>query len=176
MKPDPEKFVYHFLRARSYGEANGMRVSFSGARINDIHNRYCMILQDNLTATPDGYLTNCFYHTQNCNHEDSQFLYGRYSTSSKNLEVDHVRLDMILKEYGPGLSVCSDCFNQFHCSMGCPEICPFKDQYHEDLQPDCIKEKWLGVAGLLEKAGLLGEFTTESAFLEYFHNLTFERI
>jgi uncharacterized protein len=176
MMPDPEKFVYHFLRSRSYGESHGIHVSFSGTRINDIHNRYCMILQDNLTVTPDGYLTNCFYHTQNYDLQDSQFFFGIYNPESRRLEFDHKKLGMVLEKYESGLSVCSHCFNQFHCSMGCPDRCPFHDQYHKDLQPDCIKEKWLGVAGLLETAGLLGEFTSESAFLEYFHNVSCQRI
>jgi uncharacterized protein len=176
MMPDPEKFVYHFLRARSFGKSNGMRISFSGARINEFHSRYCMILQDNLTITPDGYLTNCFHHTQNYAQQDSHFFYGNYDPGSSNLEFDHEELGMILEKYESGLSVCSDCFNQLHCSLGCPDICPFNDQYNTDLQPDCIKEKWLGLAGILEQAGHLTEFSTESAFLDYFHNVSCQRI
>lgn len=176
MMPDPKKFVYHFLRARSFGKSNGMRVSFSGARINEFHSRYCMILQDNLTVTPDGYLTNCFHYTQNYDQQDSHFFYGNYKQSSTSLEFDHEKLGKILEKYDSGLSVCSDCFNQFHCSLGCPDICPFNDQYNKDAQPDCIKEKWLGLAVLLEQAGHLTAFETESVFLDFFHNVSCQRI
>jgi len=176
MMPDPEKFVYHFLQAKSFGDYNNIRITFSGARITEHHSRYCMILQDNLTVTPDGHLTNCFHHTQNYDQVDSDFFYGKYNHDSNSLEYDHEKLDHLIGKNETGLDICSDCFNQFHCSLGCPEVCPFNNQYNKTIQPDCIKEKWLGLASLLEQTGHLVKFTTESAFLDFFQHVSYQRI
>jgi len=173
---DPVKFVYFFLRARSYGMKNGMDISFSGARLNEYHNRFCMILQDNLTVTPDGYITNCYYHTHKWGQEDDLFFYGKYNSIKKTLEFDHEIIDKLIDKYSKDPVVCSECFNQFHCSHGCPDICPFNDQYNITLKPDCLREKWLGLAWILENAGYLKDFYNEAEFADYFHHITFERI
>jgi hypothetical protein len=90
--------------------------------------------------------------------------------------IDHKKLDNILTMIDAGPSTCSDCFNQFHCSLGCPDVCPFDDQFHPDIRPDCIKEKWLGLAGLLELSGHLTPFASESDFLDFFHRISSQRM
>jgi uncharacterized protein len=174
--PDPALFVWSFLKARSYGSVNGMNVLFSGSRINEYHNRFCMTLQDNLTVTPDGYITNCFYHTFNFNRQDDLFFYGKYNSENGRLEFDHQALSKIIKKYGEELSVCSDCFNQFHCSHGCPDICPYNGEYNISSIPGCTAQKWLGLADILENTGYLKIFKNETECSDFFGNISCERI
>ena len=170
--PEPQTFVYNFHKARKYGLANGLKVIFSGSRLKDFHNRFCSILQDNLTITPDGFLTNCFHHTQNYDNQDNLFLYGKFNTETNQLEYDRKKMKEIIKIYNSELNECTHCFNQFHCSHGCPDICSMTDHYSNIQQPDCIKEKWLGLAAILEKAGYIKEFKTKSEFIDFFQNIT----
>ncbi|MBN2215677.1 MAG: hypothetical protein JW723_15720 [Bacteroidales bacterium] len=174
--PEQYTFVYHFLKARRYGLARGMKVLFAGSRLHDFHNRYCMILQDNLTVTPDGYLTNCYHHTQNYSNRDNLYFYGRFDESTRVMEFNLPKWNSILKKYETELSVCVNCFNQFHCSHGCPDICPFEDNYNIDIQPDCIKEKWLGLAAVLERTGYLRDFENKEDFFDFFQNISSRRL
>jgi uncharacterized protein len=174
--PDPGKFVYYFLKAKSFGDAHGIRVSFSGSRITDYHGRYCMVLQDNLTITPDGYLTNCFYHTQNYKKQYNPFFYGKCLTDKIQLHIESMKLYQTFKVAVSRLTECLDCFNRYHCSQGCPSVCPFEKNYHESVIPGCTKEKWLGLAAILEFAGYLKPFGDESAFFDFFSNISYTRI
>jgi uncharacterized protein len=176
LMPDPGKFVYYFLKARSFGLSRGMRVLFSGSRIMDLHNRFCMIMQDNLTVTPDGYLTNCYHQTWNFDQQMNCFFYGKYHLEHNQMEFDKEILHQIIQQYDSAMINCSNCFNQFHCSQGCPDICPFNDQYNVSVQPDCIREKWLGLAFILEYAGYLKKFDSEPEFFDFFRNISYRRI
>ena len=174
--PDPALFMWSFLKARSYGSLHGMSILFSGSRINDYHNRFCMTLQDNLTVTPDGYITNCYYQTYNFNRQNDLFFYGKYNSENGRLEPDLKTLSKIIEKYGEELSVCSDCFNQFHCSHGCPDVCPFNREYNTRIIPDCTTQKWLGLAAILENAGFLRVFKNEKECSDFFGNISCERI
>lgn len=176
LMPDPEKYVYHFLKARSSGLSKGMHILYSGSRITDLHNRYCMLLQDNLTLTPDGFLTNCFYRTWNFEEKLNCFFYGKYHPESDRMEFDVKILHQIMKTYDSDMADCLDCFNQFHCSHKCPDLCPFQDQPEILEQSGCIREKWLGLASVLEYAGYLPEFNSEMEFSDFFQNSSYCRI
>lgn len=176
MIPDAAKFVYHFLKARVFGESVGMQVLFSGSRINDFHNRYCMTLQDNLTITPDGHLTNCYHCTQNFNKKDSPFIYGAFNQEMKEMVIDNNKLGEISQKYHIELNECTDCFNQFHCAHGCPDICPFSEDYQVNRLPDCNREKWLGLAGILEAAGYKLTFGSETVCTDFFRNIHHKQI
>ncbi len=174
--PDPVRFVYFFLKARSYGVENGMDISFSGARLSEYHNRFCMMLQDNLTLTPDGYITNCYYHTHKYGRQNELFFYGKYNSGEKRLELDQDKVNIIVRKYGEDPAVCSACFNQFHCSHGCPDLCPFNYQYSIAARPDCLRERWLGLASVLEYSGYLNKFYSKSEFADFFQNISSESI
>ena len=176
MIPDPVKFVYHFIQAKSFGESCGIEVLFSGSRVRDYHGRFCSTIQDNLTITPDGYLTNCFQHTQNYSAQDNLFFYGEYDHDLRQLKYDHEKLGRIndIQSYKP--TQCSNCFNQFHCSLGCPGICPFNDNFKLNSQPDCIKEKWLGLESLLSAAGYNLYQLSEPELNTFFNAVTYPLI
>ena len=126
--------------------------------------------------TPDGYISNCFYHTYNFNSQDDLFFYGKYNSENGWLEFDHKALSQIIKKYGEELCVCSDCFNQFHCSHGCPDVCPFNRGYNNSVIPACTTQKWLGLAAILENAGCLRIFENERECSDFFGNVSCERI
>lgn len=174
--PDSHTFVYNFLKARNYGNSNGIKVMFSGSRLKDFHNRYCMILQDNLTITPDGFLTNCYYCTQNYDNTDNLYIYGKFNRKTNQLEFNNEKMNVLNKIYDSEINECLHCFNQFHCSHGCPDLCPMTGHYNIFTKPDCIREKWLGMAAILEEAGYLKQFKTKSAFLNFFQRIDYQEL
>jgi uncharacterized protein len=169
--PDSESFVYNFLRASKTARSLGIQQLFSGSRILDFHNRFCMILQDNLTLTPDGYLTNCFHHTLLDHKGIFPFFYGTFKPLEGEIAFNETVFQSIANSYRDELNVCKSCFNQFHCSHGCPHLCPFEEDYNVAIQPECKKEKWIALATLLELSNCLPDFSNFSEFSEFFDNI-----
>jgi uncharacterized protein len=174
--PDPRLFVYHYIKAKQYGRQNGMKILFPGTRVYDFHNRFCMLLQDNLTLTPDGYLTNCYHRTQNYSGEENRFLFGKYYHSDHVLKLDKGKMNRLYKTYDNELLECNACFNQFHCSHGCPAICPFEEPYTNTIIPDCEMEKWISLAFIISQAGYLKEFEGSNECADFFDNVKYRKI
>jgi len=174
--PDSRLFVYHFMKAKHYGMQNGMKILFPGTRVYDFHSRFCMLLQDNLTLTPDGYITNCYHCTQNYSGEENALLYGKYCNSDHVLELDKEKINGLYKIYINELLECKTCFNQFHCSHGCPEICPFEERYTNTINPDCDMEKWISLAFIINQAGYIKEFEGTTECSDFFENVKYWKI
>lgn len=173
--PDPQSFVLNFLKAKEYGRKKGIKVMFSGSRMMDHHGRYCMVIQDNLTLTPDGFLTNCFQRTENHHPDHDRFMFGSYDRGAESILCDREKLSDIISKSRAELSACADCFNQFHCSKACPDLCPFEDGFQASEEPDCLKEKWLGLAGILELAGYFITFSDKVECMDFFERSSYQR-
>jgi len=174
--PDPHTFIFNFLKARDYGRKKGIQLMFSGSRIMDHHGRYCMVMQDNLTITPDGFLTNCFQRTENHHPDHDRFMFGSYDPERNTLFCDQEKLSDIILKSRTELYACLDCFNQFHCSSACPDLCPFEESFQPSEEPDCLKEKWLGLAGILELAGYFITFSDKAECIDFFERSSYQRI
>ncbi len=149
--PDEIKFASNFLKARNWAKKNDMNVGYAGSRLVDFHDKYCPILQNNLTLTPDGFLTACFKRSHNFNNQNSQFIYGRYNQGE--LIIDWPKLHNIFKTLSGCSEACKKCFNYLHCAKHCPNICPLQSESHYLDEYNCTLEKWVGLANILETAG-----------------------
>lgn len=150
--PDKWDFVVHFLLARQKSRALGIELNCSASRPGNVHAQFCYVLQKNLALTPDGFLTNCFLATHNSNHVHEKYIWGSFDKESQTLHIDQGRLDDILAVPGQLAEQCTNCFNQTHCSRGCPALCPFSNNRHQSF--DCRWLQWLGLANLLEAANI----------------------
>lgn len=170
--PDAEAFVFSFLRAKKAARSLGVQVLYSGSRIFDFHNRFCGILQDNLTLTPDGCLTNCYHHTLLDHQEMFPFFYGNFNQSEGVIAFNEEVFQRISDSYRKELYACRNCFNQFHCSHACPQLCPFEEGYQVTLQPACKKEVWISLAALLELSNCLPSFHDKAECSEFFKHIS----
>ncbi len=170
--PDPAEFVEHFLRVKLRALDWKVTIGYSGSRLGEFHDRYCTILQDNLTITPDGYLTACFLVSTPALKNSAGFFYGYFDKSSGGLIMDREKLDRFFGRMKvPGR--CVDCFNWLHCAKGCPGVCPLNgDQSPEQF--DCTIERRIGLANILLAAGYREELAKLSDYQEFFAKITVE--
>lgn len=164
----PEQFVKGFIKARRLALNYGINLIYSGSRPFERHTRFCPILQDNMTITPDGYLTSCFCITERRDLQDDRFLYSSYQQDGNELKIDYEKLLSIQQTLTKDIIHCQECFNQNHCSRGCPEVCPLEEDYPLKAKGhDCRIQKQIAFVLLAEKAGI--SFSDED--LEQMHEL-----
>ena len=103
------------MKARSLAEEKRTKLIYCGARINEIHGRYCQIFRGVRQLIPGDGCSVCF-------------LEGSAEHAEKNglfLPDDPGALTDTLKSDD---AACQNCFNRYHCSRGCPDICPLSGQ------------------------------------------------
>lgn len=150
--PPPRVFVKHFLQARQWSQRHGMRLHYSGSRLTDRHDKHCNILHNNLTITPDGYLSSCFLATHNRDRRLESSFYGTYDEKGDTLTIDWPKLASMIDCLGASYPQCEGCFNVLHCVKGCPSKCPLHHQSCSSPTFDCTSEKWIGLSNVLEAA------------------------
>jgi len=154
-KIEPDQFVIRFIKSRRLVAKFGINLIYAGSRPTEIHDRFCPIKQENMTVTPDGYLTSCFCITEHKTNQDDRFLYGFFQKENNKFLVNQDRLHSIQETLKEDIIRCKNCFNRNHCSRGCPEVCPLEPYYHDAAEKyDCRIQRWIGFALLLEKAGI----------------------
>lgn len=117
---DAEYFCCQFVKGNELAVKKGATVEFSGSRLNEIHGRYCQIFRHVLQIVPGGGISTCFKTIDRNTAKNEGRLMGDIHDSDVNLPW--------LSEISTKLSMddpaCHYCFNRFHCSRGCPDICP----------------------------------------------------
>lgn len=112
---DAAAFCEAFIKARSLAEEKLVRLIYCGTRMNEIHGRYCQIFRGVRQLIPGDGCSVCF-------------LEGAAEQAEKN---GRLLPDVSGKMIGALLtdeSACRNCFNQYHCTRGCPDICPLSEQ------------------------------------------------
>jgi sulfatase maturation enzyme AslB (radical SAM superfamily) len=161
--PQPGKFAKQFLRARRWGQENGIEVFYPGVRVSETHGQFCAVLQKNLAITSDDFISGCFLVTHNNTKANNRFLIG--ALENDGYAVNKPALLSFCEKLNRGFAQCQGCFNAAHCSKGCPSVCPVIQSFGHRF--DCSIEKIIGNALLLEKEGheLSGKIIEElSAF------------
>lgn len=119
-----EVFVTHFLEAQKVAQAYGIPLTCSGTRLDELHGAYCHIFRQVLNVMPGDVATACFKFSQEAAAAKQGVLMGRHTDQGFVLnQATLTRLDALL---APLPRSCNDCFNQFHCSRGCPDVCPLE--------------------------------------------------
>jgi sulfatase maturation enzyme AslB (radical SAM superfamily) len=120
---DADVFFDNYIKSRNYAKQKGVKLYFSGVRLNEIHGTYCDVLRNTLRLTPDGLTRNCFCYIKN----NAEFVTGRCLLSQHkfyiNSEINELKIKASQIPNG-----CNDCINIFHCSRGCPDFCIFREE------------------------------------------------
>lgn len=152
--PKAGAFVRGFIQAKTVAKQHHLNMLFAGSRLTDFHDKHCLIFQNNLAITPDGYLTACLLATHNKNNQHEKFIYGYYDETLDRLVIDWETLArmyrVLLKPYGQ----CQGCFNLNHCAKHCPAQCPLQMNAESDAKIECKIEKWIGLYNILEAANI----------------------
>lgn len=118
-EPDAELFAENFIAARNLARASGAVLNFSGVRLNEIHGVYCDVLRDNLRIGPGDTAENCFFRPGH----GKYFTTGMYDQSIDRFNLNNASNTQAIKKAACAHNGCRNCFLQYHCSRGCPDVC-----------------------------------------------------
>ena len=107
-----DEFCENFLKAKEDARRQGVKLSFSGSRVGEIHGRYCQIFRQVLHLVPPSGCSACFAVS------------SRKEAERNGLLVDRESPGPLFDRLAAEDPDCLDCFNRFHCARGCPDVCP----------------------------------------------------
>lgn len=108
---DAESFVEKFLGAQRLARRLGIRLSYSGVRMDSLHGSYCNVLRDALHLLPDGSLSSCFFALA-----EGGMTCGTIHAQAERI-ARHKRQAACIQAF------CRSCVNKYHCARECPEVC-----------------------------------------------------
>lgn len=129
-------FCESFLKAKTEFPS---KLFYSGSRIDEIHGRYCQIFRQVLHLVPPAGFSACFV------------LSSRKEAEERDL--DPLMNDGAFEILSREDPACEQCFNRYHCSRGCPDVCPALSPEIRDAGSfRCRVNRRLAEAELLETA------------------------
>lgn len=117
------EFLKHFLQARVVAQAYGIPLLTSGSRPGEIHGPYCNISRAVVTLTPGGIATPCFKLTSAAQVLKANAAIGSVHSETGQFSLDLTRIEQLCRRLSDVPVACSECFNAYHCTYGCPDIC-----------------------------------------------------
>lgn len=151
-----EEFVAHFMAARKAASRYGVKLTTSGSRLASIHSAYCHVFRHVLNLLPGGVATACFKVSRAFHAGSRGVSIGAWQEANKRFAIDYRRVQTLRRQLSVTPNECVDCFNRFHCTKGCPDVCLLEatPQGFGETHPDfrCLMQRALSRAILLEAA------------------------
>lgn len=140
-----ESYVNEFIKARQTAESYGISWSSSGNRLAEIHGPYCNIYRNVLNLIPGDVATACFKVTTSHEASKCQLLIGKLEKKrdEAQLTLDNSRIETLQAKLGIIPGKCKDCFIQYHCTYGCPDLCLLNSSAVESSSFRCETQKML---------------------------------
>lgn len=132
-----DEFCSGFLKAKRENRPECW-ITTSGSRVREIHGRYCQIFRQVLHLVPPAGDSACFAVS------------SQDEAEAKDLSV--MMNEDIFEKLSRDDPACLGCFNRFHCSRGCPDVCPANGEIHDAGSFRCRVNRTLAKADLLETA------------------------
>jgi len=127
-KKDAAIFAKNFIEAEKFAKRQKVLLLFSGVRINELHGPFCHSLRDTAQMASDGRLVNCFFRAENPREQD---IFPEQFWNNNRVSVEKLSF---LKDAGYKTHTdCNQCFNTYHCSRGCPDVCFTADGVWSEL-------------------------------------------
>ena len=120
---DALEFLHHLDLADKLACEHGVKVVFSGSRLEEIHGPYCNVFRNVLNLTPTQKATACFIE-DNIG-ENNRFCIG--SVQEDSFVVNQAKVRQLKTALAQNPEGCELCFNQYHCVRLCPDKCMLDD-------------------------------------------------
>ncbi len=114
---ETEAFVEAFREARERAIGHGLRLEFSGARLEVLSNHFCGTTRDAFAVAPSGGVSACYESFSEKQPHAGTFFYGQLE--GDGLEVDAPVLDHLRRQTVDQRDWCRDCFAKWTCSGDC---------------------------------------------------------
>lgn len=151
LRVDPGRFVAGFLHARVLARSQGVPLELPETRPDQVHGRHCTLLQRQLLLTADGEPSLCVMALDARYAWDRRRLFGHWDAARSDLAIRVGQAADCLESLRRPRPVCRGCLNLWHCAQGCPGVCGLDG---DAAVVDCRIPFWVGIADILERAGL----------------------
>ena len=121
-------FLDGFREARRVAATFGVPLLTSGSRVSEIHGSYCNLFRDVLQIVPGAVATACFKVADATASDARTMTIGRCEDNGSGLSLDRRRITALRRGLSRWPRRCRDCFNRFHCTLGCPDSCPVEPE------------------------------------------------
>ncbi|MBN2354938.1 hypothetical protein JXO59_02435, partial [candidate division KSB1 bacterium] len=125
---------------------------------NELHGAYCSVSRNVLHLLSDETITACFFSTAGRTFPGNALAIGCFTAQQKGLVLNQAVIRRHLEQVGRIPAVCRDCFNTYHCSRECPEVCYALESGpsgEEERGFRCRVNQLLAEAWLREMAGTM---------------------
>lgn len=112
-----EIFIKSFQEAYELAASKGVKLIYSGARLDTITTQFCFAPCDSLVVLQTGEVSTCF-EIHNVNHPLAQdFIFGRIR--DRKLSFDEEKWRKTVSRNVQEIPYCHNCFCKFHCAGDC---------------------------------------------------------
>jgi uncharacterized protein len=118
--PGSQEFAHYFMAARQEGERLGVRVIFSGLRLNSPPlSIFCGAFGEPFAITPEGYVSACYEAFCGSSDQADLFHFGRWDGSRREFVIDRDKLERLRQRHVYNLDACAKCFCKYSCAGDC---------------------------------------------------------
>ncbi|MGE5458856.1 MAG: radical SAM protein [Methanobacterium sp.] len=117
--PAGSEFARAFIAACETANRLGLRLTYSGARLDTLSNRFCAAPGGGFSVTPEGIASACFEVIESSDPRAEIFHYGYYDTASNTYIFDEERQKRLRGLSVDNIRYCRDCFCKWHCAGDC---------------------------------------------------------
>ncbi|MGD8794152.1 MAG: hypothetical protein PVF47_16490, partial [Anaerolineae bacterium] len=149
------EFVAGFLAARAVAAGYGMPLTISGSRLGEVHGPYCHLYRQVLNLVPGeggAVATACFKAGQGAVARARGVVVGRLDRARGDFVLDLARIVALRRRLAARPARCRACFNRFHCTGDCPDLCPLQGGPGPEAGFRCRMQRALAGAVLAERA------------------------
>lgn len=137
--PKQNLFSKEFKKAFDRAQELGIKLRYSGARVEDIIKVFCGAAGKNFSITPEGYVTSCHEVSEKSDSRSRTFFFGMFEKKRQKFKFDYKKLNNLKERTVDNLSCCSGCYCKWHCAGGClAKSLPANGNLFEPKQSQCI--------------------------------------
>jgi sulfatase maturation enzyme AslB (radical SAM superfamily) len=161
---DAPAFVAGLMAARAVAAGYGVPLTTSGCRPGTIHGPYCHVFRQVLNLLPAGkagdrdptsVATACFKDSTAERALLRGTAMGALDGRNGQFAIDGTRVEALRARLAALPEGCASCFNRFHCTRGCPDVCPLDGDGPEEAAFRCQASRSLVTTLLAESAEAL---------------------
>jgi uncharacterized protein len=117
--PEPQVYVSSYLEAEKTAKELGINLTYSGARLDTLSNRFCGAPGEGFSVIPGGSVTSCFEVCEVTDPRSELFHYGTFDHATGRYVFDQEKIQKLRKFSVDNIAFCSDCFVKWHCAGDC---------------------------------------------------------
>lgn len=118
--PPAESFIAAFRQAKAIALSHGRRLTYSGARLGRLTDRFCEAAGGSFAVTAGGQVSCCYEVTDHDDPRSDAFFWGSYAVANNCFRLDDAQRAQQTRWTVHDLSECSDCICKWTCAGDCP--------------------------------------------------------